>query len=440
MMAPKLAAMLLGLAITCIFLAPNAHATSRRLALERYTSKKVEFGFSAELQHVDADKDLTQFERLERAIERGSRRAKRIEEIIQSSTSSGSEVVAPLSPGEGEYTMSLAIGTPAQTYSAIMDTGSDLIWTQCQPCTQCFNQTTPIFDPTQSSSFSVLSCSSQFCLDLQQETCSNNQCQYTYGYGDGSNTQGYMGSETFTFGSASQPNIAFGCGTQNQGFGAGPAGLVGMGGGPLSMPSQLGASQFSYYLPSMNDASQSSTLGFGSAANGTATGSTITTPLVQNPSVPTFYYFAPTGISVDGNQLSIPSNAFTLNSDGSGGMIIDSGTTLFYLQQNVYNIVRQAFVNSTNLTPVSAPSSGLDLCFQLPSDSSNLQLPSLVLNFANGNLELPTSNYFVLASQQVICLAMGSQSGMSIFGNIAQGNILVFYNTAASTLSFTPNF
>ncbi|KAL9267546.1 Aspartic proteinase nepenthesin-1-like protein [Drosera capensis] len=435
-MALKLVAILL----VTIFLAHDTYATSRGLGLNRSNSKKVEYGFSAELQHVDADKDLTQFERLQRAIERGSRRAKRIEEIIQSSTSSGLGVVAPLSPGEGEYTMSLAIGTPAQTYSAIMDTGSDLIWTQCQPCTQCFNQTTPIFDPTLSSSFSVLSCYSQFCTDLPQETCSNNQCQYSYGYGDGSNTQGYMGSETFTLGSAPQTNIAFGCGTQNQGFGTGPAGLVGMGGGPLSMPSQLGASQFSYYLPSMNDASQSSTLGFGSAANGTTTASTITTPLVQNPNVPTFYYFAPTGISVGGNQLSIPANAFTLNSDGSGGMIIDSGTTLFYLVQNVYSIVRQAFIDSTNLTPVSAPSSGLDLCFQLPSDSSNLQLPSLVLNFANGNLELPTSNYFVLVSQQVICLAMGSQSGMSIYGNIAQGNTLVLYNTAASTLSFTPNF
>ncbi|KAL9260266.1 Aspartic proteinase nepenthesin-1-like protein [Drosera capensis] len=112
------------------------------------------------------------------------------------------------------------------------------------------------------------------------------------------------------------------------------------------------------------------------------------------------------GISVDGNHLPIASNAFTLNSDGSGGMIIDSGTTLFYLEQNVYSIVRQAFVNSKNLTLVSAPSSRLDLCFQLPSGSSNPQLPSLVLNFANGKLELPTLNYFVLVSQRVIFLAM----------------------------------
>ncbi|KAJ0552774.1 putative nepenthesin [Helianthus annuus] len=45
----------------------------------------------------------------------------------------------PASPGKSPmkfsndiYTMSLAIGTPPKPFSAIMDTGSNLIWTKCK--------------------------------------------------------------------------------------------------------------------------------------------------------------------------------------------------------------------------------------------------------------------------------------------------------------------
>lgn len=95
--------------------------------------------------------------------------------------------------------MKLSVGTPAESFLAIMDTGSDLIWTQCKPCKQCFDQETPIFDPAKSSSFSKLSCSDKLCEALSISTCSDG-CEYLYSYGDYSSTQGVMGTETFTFG------------------------------------------------------------------------------------------------------------------------------------------------------------------------------------------------------------------------------------------------
>ncbi|KAJ6296915.1 hypothetical protein OIU78_022607 [Salix suchowensis] len=141
--------------------------------------------------------------------------------------SSSSEIDAPVLPGNGEFLMKLAIGTPPETYSAILDTGSDLIWTQCKPCTQCFDQPTPIFDPKKSSSFSKLSCSSKLCEALPQSTCSDG-CEYLYGYGDYSSTQGIMASETLTFGKVSVPNVALGCGEDNEGSGFSQgSGLVG---------------------------------------------------------------------------------------------------------------------------------------------------------------------------------------------------------------------
>jgi hypothetical protein len=39
----------------------------------------------------------------------------------------------PVSPGEGEFLTRFALGTPAQSFTLILDTGSDLVWTQCLP-------------------------------------------------------------------------------------------------------------------------------------------------------------------------------------------------------------------------------------------------------------------------------------------------------------------
>ncbi|KAF0905253.1 hypothetical protein E2562_003854 [Oryza meyeriana var. granulata] len=50
--------------------------------------------------------------------------------------------------GAVSYHMNLSTGTPPLTFPAIIDTGSDLIWTQCAPCTKCFKQLTLLFEPS----------------------------------------------------------------------------------------------------------------------------------------------------------------------------------------------------------------------------------------------------------------------------------------------------
>nr|Q766C3.1 RecName: Full=Aspartic proteinase nepenthesin-1; AltName: Full=Nepenthesin-I; Flags: Precursor [Nepenthes gracilis]BAD07474.1 aspartic proteinase nepenthesin I [Nepenthes gracilis] len=429
-MASSLYSFLLALSIVYIFVAPT-HSTSRTALNHRHEAKVT--GFQIMLEHVDSGKNLTKFQLLERAIERGSRRLQRLEAMLNGPSGVETSVYA----GDGEYLMNLSIGTPAQPFSAIMDTGSDLIWTQCQPCTQCFNQSTPIFNPQGSSSFSTLPCSSQLCQALSSPTCSNNFCQYTYGYGDGSETQGSMGTETLTFGSVSIPNITFGCGENNQGFGQGNgAGLVGMGRGPLSLPSQLDVTKFSYCMTPIGSSTPSNLL-LGSLANSVTAGSPNTT-LIQSSQIPTFYYITLNGLSVGSTRLPIDPSAFALNSNnGTGGIIIDSGTTLTYFVNNAYQSVRQEFISQINLPVVNGSSSGFDLCFQTPSDPSNLQIPTFVMHFDGGDLELPSENYFISPSNGLICLAMGSSSqGMSIFGNIQQQNMLVVYDTGNSVVSF----
>ncbi|KAJ8634103.1 hypothetical protein MRB53_027439 [Persea americana] len=59
------------------------------------------------------------------------------------------------------------------TLIKVVDTGSDLIWTQCSP---------PLFDPSRSSSFKEISCSSSSCWKLPGFGCTNNgSCMYSNG-------------------------------------------------------------------------------------------------------------------------------------------------------------------------------------------------------------------------------------------------------------------
>ncbi|XP_031253458.1 aspartic proteinase nepenthesin-1-like [Pistacia vera] len=425
---------LLALAISALCFSPSL-SFSRRALKEHQNVKTT--GFRVSLKHVDSGKNLTMFQRIKRGMKRGQYRLQRLSGMALAA--SDSQIEAPIHAGNGEFLMELSIGTPPQSYHAILDTGSDLIWTQCKPCTECYDQPTPIFDPKKSSSFAKISCSDSLCEALPQSTC-NDGCEYLYTYGDYSSTQGIMGAETFTFGKVSVPKIGFGCGEDNEGSGFSQgAGLVGLGRGPLSLVSQLKEAKFSYCLISIDD-QKTSTLLMGSLASVNTTSNTIkTTPLIKNSLQPAFYYLSLEGISVGGTRLPIKKSTFALQDDGNGGLIIDSGTTITYLEESAFDLVKKAFISKTKLSVDNSGSTGLDLCFTLPSDSTNVEVPTLVFHFEGADLDLPSENYMVGdSSTGLVCLAMGSSSGMSIFGNVQQQNILVLHDLQKETLSFLP--
>ncbi|EYU27193.1 hypothetical protein MIMGU_mgv1a021596mg [Erythranthe guttata] len=154
------------------------------------------------------------------------------------------------------------------------------IWTQCQPCIECFNQTLPIFKPKSSSTYKTIPCSDRKCKSLYETSCSRTRknCLYTETYGDGSFTNGLLATETITLDSSdgkrvSFPNLIFGCGFKNGGiFDGGESGIVGLGGETASLVKQLGEGMFSYCLiPLSDNKSSSSKLNFGDSARGVET-------------------------------------------------------------------------------------------------------------------------------------------------------------------------
>lgn len=73
--------------------------------------------------------------------------------------------------GTGNYIVTVGLGTPQKQLSLIFDTGSDITWTQCQPCARsCYKQKEQIFDPSQSTSYTNISCSSPVCSSLTSAT------------------------------------------------------------------------------------------------------------------------------------------------------------------------------------------------------------------------------------------------------------------------------
>ncbi|XBI20624.1 protein ASPARTIC PROTEASE IN GUARD CELL 1-like [Aegilops tauschii subsp. strangulata] len=115
------------------------------------------------------------------------------------------------SVGCEEYMVTVGIGSPAVGQTLILDTGSHVSWVRCN------TQLGTPFDPTASSSYAPFSCSATACAQLsgQWNGCSQDQCQYTVSYQDGSYTAGTYSSDTLTLtGSKAITGFQFGCNLQ----------------------------------------------------------------------------------------------------------------------------------------------------------------------------------------------------------------------------------
>ncbi|KAH7516568.1 hypothetical protein FEM48_Zijuj10G0148900 [Ziziphus jujuba var. spinosa] len=345
-------------------------------------------------------------------------------------------IVSGTSQGSGEYFSRVGIGNPPSQVYMVLDTGSDVNWVQCAPCADCYQQADPIFQPTSSSTYSPLSCQTQQCKSLDESECRNGSCLYEVSYGDGSYTVGDFVTETITLGSASVNGVAIGCGHNNEGLFIGAAGLMGLGGGSLSFPSQINATSFSYCLVD-RDSDSASTLEFDSPLPRNA----VTAPLHRNPQLDTFYYLGMKGLSVGGQLLPISESSFQLTEDGNGGIIVDSGTAVTRLQTDTYNVLRDAFVKGTKHLPSANGVALFDTCYDLSSKSS-VEVPTLSFHFPDGKeLPLPAKNYLIpVDSAGTFCFAFApTSSSLSIIGNVQQQGTRVGFDLANSLVGFSPN-
>ncbi|KAH7423240.1 hypothetical protein KP509_12G045900 [Ceratopteris richardii] len=354
--------------------------------------------------------------------------------------------------GPGLHMMELTLGTPPQSFPLIMDTGSELVWMQCQPCKSCVNQSAPLFSPSSSSTYAVLPCSSGPCQSLPGQCGSANSCQYSYSYASQANTQGQLGTETLMLSSpdgrsSTFTGLAFGCGFNNQGQYGGAAGLVGMGQSALSLPSQLGkvvgGKKFSYCLYSQANSSSDAaitSLLMGDAATADAANMQFTPMVVNSAVVASLYYVNVLGFSVNNMKLNIPANTFAIQEDGRGGMILDSGTTYTYLPGDAFSVVEKAFDTFVKL-PRYSSHPYLPLCYRVANTQQRIEIPSLTLHLQGADLSLPFDNYFTKVDDEgTYCLAMiPTSGGLQVLGNMLHQKYRVLYDIDNSRIGFNPN-
>ncbi|KAK7390770.1 hypothetical protein VNO78_18837 [Psophocarpus tetragonolobus] len=352
----------------------------------------------------------------------------------------GSEVVSGMEQGSGEYFVRIGVGSPARNQYVVIDSGSDIIWVQCEPCTQCYHQSDPVFNPAESSTYSGVSCGSSVCSHVDNGGCHEGRCRYEVSYGDGSYTKGTVALETLTFGRTLIRNVAIGCGHRNQGMFVGAAGLLGLGGGPMSFVGQLGGQTggaFSYCLVSRGSQSSGGLLQFGREAMpmGAAW-----VPLIHNPRAQSFYYIALSGLGVGGLRVPVSEDVFKLSELGDGGVVMDTGTAVTRLPRPAYEAFRDAFISQTTNLPRASPVSIFDTCYDLFGFVS-VRVPTVSFYFSGGPiLTLPARNFLIPVDDVgTFCFAFApSPSALSIIGNIQQEGIQISVDGANGFVGFGP--
>ncbi|CAN8256698.1 unnamed protein product [Cochlearia groenlandica] len=343
--------------------------------------------------------------------------------------------------GTGNYYVTVGIGTPKNDVSLVFDTGSDLTWTQCKPCRgSCYSQKEPIFDPSSSSSYSNISCSSPVCDTLTSEglskQCSPSNCLYGTAYGDKSFTTGTLAKEKFTLTTSNVVDgVTFGCGENNQGLFKGTAGLLGLGRGKFSFPSQTTTTYnniFSYCLPSSSDKVGHLTFGSEEISN-----SVKYTPISSSSST-TFYGLDIEAISVGDQKLDIPLTVFS-----SPGAIIDSGTVITRLPPKAYVALRTAFKEKmSNYKASSKQSSLLDTCYDF-TGLETVDIPNLSFTFGGGTVvDLDMNGVLAPYDISQVCLAFAgndNDNDTAIFGNTQQKTLEVVHDGPGGRVGFAPN-
>ncbi|XP_062099553.1 aspartyl protease family protein At5g10770-like [Humulus lupulus] len=344
--------------------------------------------------------------------------------------------------GSGNYIVTVGLGTPKKDLSLIFDTGSDITWTQCQPCAKsCYDQKEPIFDPSKSSTYSNVSCTSAECTTLKSATgntpaCSSGSSTCIYGiqYGDQSFSVGYFSKERLTLSSSAViDNVLFGCGQNNQGLFGGSAGLLGLGRNKLSIVEQTAQKYnryFSYCLPSTS--SQTGYLTLGNAAK--ASDSVKYTPLSTISGGASFYGLQVLGISVGGKKLPISPSLFQ-----SSGTIIDSGTVITRLPPTAYGAISSEFKKQMSSYPVAPALSILDTCYDL-SKYKTVTIPKIAFTFGGGTtVELDSTGILYASKISQVCLAFaanGDDGDVAIFGNVQQKTLQVVYDIGGAKIGF----
>ncbi|XP_057960264.1 aspartic proteinase 36 [Malania oleifera] len=347
----------------------------------------------------------------------------------------------------GLYFAKIGIGTPSNNYYVQVDTGSDIIWVNCIQCSDCPKKGSlgielTLYNLEDSLTGKLVTCDEDFCSQVNGGPISgctaNMSCPYNEMYEDGSSTAGYLVQDVVQYNSVSgdlettsaNGSIIFGCGAgQSENLVSSEEaldGVLGFGKSNSSMISQLASSgkvkkMFAHCLDSVN--------GGGIFAIGHVVHpEVIRTPLIPNQP---HYSVNMTAVEVGGELLNLPTNLFEVGNNK--GTIIDSGTTLAYLPEVVYEpLVKKIISQQSDLKMHTVDNQYT--CFEY-SESVDDGFPNVTFHFENSlSLDVRPHEYLFLFGG-LWCIGWqnsGMQSrnikDMALLGDLVLSNKLVIYD------------
>ncbi|XP_044464940.1 aspartyl protease AED1-like [Mangifera indica] len=317
--------------------------------------------------------------------------------------------------GDDNYVVTVGFGTPKRDLTLMFDTGSSTTWIQCKPCMNCYDQEDPIFDPSQSSTFS------------------NSSHPYTQNYHDKSYASGYFAYDTLTMATYEFKDFTFLCGHNNSGLFGAVAGVLGIGLSNDSLISQTSGNflrLFCYCLPPTE--ASSGFLAFGITAALTCL-PRISTPLISDPDGFNRYFVNLVGITIGQRTLQISSN----DAASLRNTIIDSGTHITRLPATVYSELRSVFNEFMAKFPVAPRFGKMDTCYNLAGYDLSSVVPSMILHFDNSvDLNLDHDSVVLSESESQVCLAFAEDTE-TIIGNHQQRNVNVLYDIIDKKVGFS---
>lgn len=354
--------------------------------------------------------------------------------------------------------VSIAVGTPPQNLSFIIDTGSELSWVRCSNnSAAAASVNSSSFFPLNSSTYSTIPCSSQICTDKARDlpnpaACSTaGQCHVILSYADASTSEGSLAGDTFHL--QTDVGMVFGC--MDSTYSSTPeedeknAGLLGMNRAELSLVTQMGFPRFSYCISGEDSAG---VLLLGDTGAGTDVVPILNyTPFVELPfPLPYFdrvaYSVQLEAIRVSANLLPLPKSAFVPDHTGAGQTMLDTGTQFTFLLGPVYTALRTEFLSQTkallNELPGYIFEGAMDLCFEGAMDGVEMgRVPEVGLLFS-GPAEMRVGGERLLykVSGGVFCFTFGNSDLVPIeafvIGHHQQRDTWVEFDLEMSRVGF----
>ncbi|KAB1213419.1 Aspartic proteinase-like protein 2 [Morella rubra] len=375
--------------------------------------------------------------------------------------------------GVGLYYAKIGIGTPPKDYYVQVDTGSDIMWVNCIQCTECPKRSSlgielTLYDINDSETGKLVPCNQEFCLEINGGLLSgctaNMSCPYLQIYGDGSSTAGYFVMDIVEYDrvsgdlqtSSANGSVIFGntspekiqltlqkyvmCGaTQSGDLGSSNEealdGILGFGKSNSSVISQLASSgrvakMFAHCLDGTN--------GGGIFAMGRVVQPKVNmTPLVPNQP---HYNVNMTAVQVGHVYLNLSSELFEVGD--RKGTIIDSGTTLAYLPEMVYEPLVSKIISQQPDLKVEKVRDEYT-CFQY-SESVDDGFPNVTFHFENSLSLKVYPREYLFPFEGLWCIGWqnsGMQSrdrmNLTLLGDLVLSNKLVLYDLENQSIGWT---